>query len=61
MNQKIAVLACGWSTYFLKDFMNGMLSTNIAEFAVGAFPRKKILKNSSKPHQAWAAAMLLAS
>ncbi len=24
MNQKIAVLACGWSTYFLKDFMNGM-------------------------------------
>lgn len=24
MNKKIAVLACGWSTYFLKDFIAGM-------------------------------------
>ncbi len=25
MNQRIAVLACGWSSYFLKEFMNGMM------------------------------------
>ena len=25
MNQKIAVLACGWSAHFLKDFMHGMM------------------------------------
>mgnify|MGYP003440190573 CR=1 FL=1 len=24
MNQKIAVLASGWSVHFLKDFMRGM-------------------------------------
>ena len=24
MKRRIAVLACGWSTYFLKDFMLGM-------------------------------------
>ena len=25
MNQRIAVLACGWSSYFLKDFLHGMM------------------------------------
>ncbi len=25
MNRKIAVLACGWSSYFLKDFIHGMM------------------------------------
>ncbi len=25
MNRRIAVLGCGWSTYFLKDFINGMM------------------------------------
>ena len=24
MKKKIAVLACGWSTYFLKNFIEGM-------------------------------------
>ena len=25
MNRRIAVLGCGWSSYFLKDFINGMM------------------------------------
>ena len=25
MNRKIAVLGCGWSSYFLKDFIHGMM------------------------------------
>ena len=27
MNRRIAVLACGWSSYFLKDFIHGMMRT----------------------------------